>query len=512
MLDFSEASWSALPSLPFKKVNLAAPPGLRLPSARGATTAAASLSALPFEVLEEVCKHLHLRDRCVHLTPKPERCPDLGLQALLSSLAASPIKELSIVPTSCRCPMEWDADTLSPLSALRGLTLLEVRGYLLSQDALGQMPALQELLLCLGAQSSGSFGLPARPCPSTWLMLQPLTSLSRLDLCASGLTRVPPGLSACVRLADLHLGDNSDLGRAGRMAAAFQPLAQLMRLSRLNLRGMWNCLGGGVPREVSRLAALQDLDISDNEWMGISGAEAGVRALAPLRHLTALTRLDARRCRLSAGALGHLSGCTGLAWLNLEGNWPLGEREGGQVASAWVLQPFGAALTRLCLRGCKLESLPAQLACLSHLQDLDLSLNYGLGHGGVVRGGGNPVVWQPLASLAMLTYLCIRQCDLAAVPAQVACLSALVHIDLRNNELFRQLSGVPAAVPAGAAACDVMPGGWGVGSAAGAGSGGYGPLQWLRELRVVDLRECRLEHVPAELRATAAGAGLRVYM
>lgn len=146
------------------------------------------------------------------------------------------------------------------------------------------------------------------------------------------------------------------------------------------------------------------------------------------------------------------------------------DAEGVTLAAACAPLQQLTGLTRLSLRGCKLAALPPQLSALSSgLLELELHLNPALKRGG-------DAAWQPLESLSGLTHLLLSGCDLERVPSAVSALRALARLDLRRNEGLRG-RGVTLDV--------------------------FAPLEGLRCLVGVDVRECRLERAPASLAALA---------
>jgi Leucine-rich repeat (LRR) protein len=134
-----------------------------------------------------------------------------------------------------------------------------------------------------------------------------------------------------------------------------------------------------------------------------SNVLAGKGALRPLCALSALTRLDARRCGLPC-LPAELLALPALEELDLSLNPLAGER------SLEGLQSL-TALRQLSLYECELQRLPPQASTLSVLDTLRLSGNRLLGKEG---GGGNEDGdWGMLCllrSLQALTYLDLASC------------------------------------------------------------------------------------------------------
>lgn len=116
--------------------------------------------------------------------------------------------------------------------------------------------------------------------------LAALPSLTRLELvsCIGALPAELAGLSA--GLVVLSVSGNPALGR-GEAHGALAPLQHLTALTRLDASG---CDLKYVPPQLSRLQRLQDLDLSSNDLRALTEAGAGW-AFEPLERLTALTRL-----------------------------------------------------------------------------------------------------------------------------------------------------------------------------------------------------------------------------
>jgi Leucine-rich repeat (LRR) protein len=265
----------------------------------------------------------------------------------------------------------------------------------------------------LGSGSGAAAGPQRRRYSHAFEPLGQLSALTSLGMAGCALGAVPPQVSALAALAQLELNGNPALGRdssssgggssgggssgggssgggssgggssgggssttgGGGSAGSdsgdwkFQPLLPLRRLARLDAA---RC---GLRRVPVLPAALRDLDVSDNPYLG----QGGERAFQALLHLTALTRLGAGGCCLRS-IPGPIFVLSALAHLDVSGGQPLGS---GNAAALFQLRRLGA-LTRLeasrgwldrlpprCLPGVALAPAGTFLTSLSRVIDED---------------------------------------------------------------------------------------------------------------------------------------------
>lgn len=223
-------------------------------------------------------------------------------------------------------------------------------------------------------------------------------------------------------LQELLLADNEHLGWEG---GGFWPLLRLSALSTLNLR---NCGLRAVPQLPPALASLC---LGSNRMLG--GNAGGFQ---PLAALTSLTRLDLSSCGLRRvpGQLAAMQAT--LAHLELGDNCGLGAA--GEVAFAPLQHLTG--LTALNISECGLEVVPKPVSTLLRLRLLFLSRNAGLGQGGAAT-------FAPLRALPQLERLHCARCGLERVPQDIATLSALVELNLKDNKSLGRVVGT--ATPKG---------------------------------------------------------------
>lgn len=93
------------------------------------------------------------------------------------------------------------------------------------------------------------------------------------------------------------------------------------------------------------------------------------------------------------------------------------------------------SLRHLALRGCGLLSLPPQITALQCLESLDVSDNMGLSNTFYFNGGLHQL---PLRSLTALTRLNLSRTRLGVVPAELPCLPHLADLDLSRSLEVRE--------------------------------------------------------------------------
>lgn len=134
------------------------------------------------------------------------------------------------------------------------------------------------------------------------------------------LTRLPPALAALApHLMDLDLESTSERGLWAGGEAQLAPPSSLTALTRLDLT---SCKLERLPPELASLRSLAELDLSLNRPLGGQRGESAAHASAkwaPLKQLTALTRLDASICQLRA-VPAALAALPALQVLRLAGN------------------------------------------------------------------------------------------------------------------------------------------------------------------------------------------------
>ncbi len=298
------------------------------------------------------------------------------------------------------------------LGGVRALTRVELRGCGLCEvpAALCALPALAELCLA-GNDSLGDFLARQQESQLGVQMLQGLRALTRMDLSGCGLAKVPAQLKSLPKLAELHLGANRQLGMP-RLKKRWQVLPGLTGLTRLELA---SCGLQRLPLQLGALGALRVLGLGRNEGLGLHSPDDYVEVFQPLRGLSSLVSLSLVGCSLwlLPRQLSTLSRLEALLvdendfceWASLEEAWH----------AAWQPLRHLPALRRLSIRGCSLESLPAQLAALGSLEVLDV-------RGGSSLGWGD---FQLLRRLPRLRALELDARNLAqARPLQLAALLA----------------------------------------------------------------------------------------
>lgn len=273
-------------------------------------------------------------------------------------------------------------------------------------------------------------------------------------------------LHASSHLSRLKVSGNPALGEAGAALALLQRLGGLQRLD------LSCCQLLGIPRELSSLGQLTDLRLSSDASLG----KGGNAAWEPLAQLTSLVSLEVFNCNLrSLPSSLSMLGST-LRELSVGFNRSLGC---GGEATAWQPLAHLAALTRLNLRRCGLESLPHQMTALQQLADVDVSDNEALGKGSRAVDDAERGSFAPLCHLPALTRLVALECGLADVPPPVSCLSSLSALLLSHNPKL--------------------------------GRGSFQPLQSLGGLTQLVLGRCGLQHIPPELSAMGSLAELEVW-
>jgi leucine-rich repeat protein SHOC2 len=442
---------------------------------------------------------------------------------LLGGLEGSGVEELVLVDNPS---VGRDAEAV--LSTLRMLPVLRMLG--LRDCGLRAVPAELSALPALASLGLARNTALGSACEAAWEPLQGLPALTSLDLGDCELERLPGELSVLEGLSQLSLGTNL-LGKGGERA--FGPLGRLLALTKLDLAC---CCLGSLPSQLFALTRLASLELMFNRSLG-SGGDA---ALAPLQHLLALTRLDARSCGLLRLPPG-LSRLVRLVELHLGGNMlSVEEREPGGFQQLACL----GSLTRLVLAGCGLSRPPPSLAALSHLADLDVSDNPSLGgsrgrggtSGSGSSSGGGPQqereeqgAWAPLRHLAALTRLNLARYALRRLPQELLCLQALADLSLENGKgyaLGLELHRVPAVIRLDLSFCELarvppqlsrlapslldlcLTGNELLGRAVG--DNAFDPLRHLTRLQQLDLRYCQLGAVPPQLAVLRALRVLRL--
>lgn len=302
-----------------------------------------------------------------------------ALGPLLAELEGRPSSPLQALELSSSQPIpDYLAQSLfQPLRSLGALTRLELRGGFLTELP-SALSALSSSLAVLDLARNAGLGEGA---PEHKLApLGHLVSLTALDLSGCRLRAVPRCISALSALASLDLNTNSFGQEAeggaglGHEARALEPLGQSTGLTRLCLR--WTGIST-VPPQLSALRRLADLDISRNMLLGgEQGAGNGATSLRPLAYLAgSLTHLDLSYAGLR-GLPPQLPRLRALVVLGLSGNLGLGESAaaadgddgGGGTGGAAAFQALRAlpALTRLDLCRCNMpQGLFNLLASLS---------------------------------------------------------------------------------------------------------------------------------------------------
>ncbi|GAB4822975.1 hypothetical protein N2152v2_010021 [Parachlorella kessleri] len=291
----------------------------------------------------------------------------------------------------------------APLRALTRLTALQLSVY-----APKRLPTLLAALstslasLELTGNLQVDISLPG---------LERLTALTRLVLAECELPRLPPQVSALTRLAELQLAGSGLSDEEGR-PAHLQLLSALPALTHLDLS---SCSLRRPPAALSLLQRLRCLGLGGNFTLRHIG-EAQSDMWQPLAALTALTRLDLRRCRLdSMPAPVHFLGAS-LVELHL------GRRPEP------VVFDFSTGLTSLHLSHCGLKQLPPQITALApSLRHLNLEGNVTLGRQPA------ETAFAHLLHLTGLVHLDLTDCDLRRLPAQLQALQALTYLRLSLN-------------------------------------------------------------------------------
>ncbi|GAB4822937.1 hypothetical protein N2152v2_009983 [Parachlorella kessleri] len=316
------------------------------------------------------------------------------------------------------------ARALAPLAHLGGLTKLRLQDCDVQRlpRQLSALTALEVLDIVNYREGDGVR-------PAAFAVLAALTQLTAVRLERCGLRQLPQQLSAlAASLRLLGLPVNYSLGNAvvGNMC----PLHSLSALTNLDM----SCCGlPRVPPQLSAMGLLHQLRLSDN---GMAGARPN--SWEPLRRLTCLTLLDLAECQLEY-LPQQLSCLTALAELVLSGNRDLGPFLDGGGPAAAQAQPEGAeesnwqpllsldaSLTSLDMCECNIAALPAELSSLSALMKLDLSNNVELG---LVAG----TAFQPLSGLVGLEMLGLNALALRCIPPQLKALPALKELQVWGN-------------------------------------------------------------------------------
>ena len=252
-----------------------------------------------------------------------------------------------------------------------------------------------------------------------------------IDLSGQDLTgEVPAELSKLTALNYLNLNDNQLTG------AVPSEIGNLTALNVMYLRG--NQLTGAVPSEIGHLTALEVMGFHGNWLSGEIPAGIGL--------LTALRTLNLGSHQLSREILAKLGHLIALNFLNLQENQLTGvvPEELGQLTALTLLsldankltsipaEPGNlTALEYLYLGNNQLMSVPAQLGQLASLKLLSLS--------------GNQLTNLPseLGQLASLEELNVHCNQLTSVPAELGHLTALKRLCVTNN---LKLDSLPAAL------------------------------------------------------------------
>lgn len=209
----------------------------------------------------------------------------------------------------------------------------------------------------------------------------------------------------------------------GSFEAAFEPLRDLLGLTRLELSSFGLDLGGsGLPDPVSLLTGLAELDLRRNACR-----TKGAGVLTLLHQLTTLTRLDLGECFLRS-VPAAVSALKSLRALGLGGNGELGK----SGEDAWKPLQQLTSLTFLDAANCGLSSVLHTFARLSSLRHLALGGN-SLAHGGnslAFRGNtlfmaGVEEGLHPLFVLTALTCLDFRGCGF--LPQDVSSMRSMLE-------------------------------------------------------------------------------------
>ena len=335
-----------------------------------------------------------------------------GPASVLASLAGGQLAELTI---SRNRTLGQDPAALELHSSLTSLSRLEISACRLDRlppAVAGALPRLLALSLQGNDFSSGESCFAAlAACGGGG---GPPPALTELCLSGCRLRKLPQAMSALQRLASLDIADNPSLGYWSR--GNLHALGTLRALRRLDASG---CNLTCVPPQLASAGpTLEALLLCGNTLLGTVGD-----AFLALTALTALTQLELRGCRLAA--LPEQLGAAGrLAALGVSDCPELGAA--GEAAFALLHSArFSAALRSLDLRGCALERLPQALSALRALSTLRLDDNVALGE------GDGEAAFCPLSSLTSLQLLTLSCCGLGAVPPQLAALAgSLSELDL----------------------------------------------------------------------------------
>lgn len=154
---------------------------------------------------------------------------------------------------------------------------------------------------CLELASNEELGAQAQSEPGVWEPLCHLTELTALDLSLCCLGFVPQQLSALSALHDLDLRKSLRMSKESA-AVALAPLWRASALTRLRL----DDFGCGLLPGLGALAALREFVMDDS--MGLESKGSGE---APLRSLTALTRMRWAPARAGAVCVCNVCSCWG---------------------------------------------------------------------------------------------------------------------------------------------------------------------------------------------------------
>jgi hypothetical protein len=403
--------------------------------------------------------------------------------ALVSTLAGSTVSELDwkmgALGTGSRPPPGAAALHTGPL-ALPRLRSLELEAYSVEFGAalagctalatvhvrtgavtgLANLPAaaLRELQLIVDKAAGGQLALLSRATRLTRLAFTPHNGEGDDVRAVVATVAALPALVSLMLYNDEARFEPVDLRPVGALSATLQdiswslgcrelgvhgaaarhdwaaPLGQLTQLTALWLEAPLSHSAAGplpcLPMQLTGLAGLRQLRV-DNAELCTSHGAASLEALSSLMALTSLTLC---RCSVQQGLPRQLSQLTALEVLDLHQTVVRASSDAGLTRGSWEAGGLACvagmtSLTSICLFHSVLERVPEALGRLPGLRELDLTGMYRtLEQSDSERFGA-------LAGCSALSSLKLSTCGLPTIPAFLATLPALAHLELDGNPL-----------------------------------------------------------------------------